>query len=132
MSMTDPLADLLTRIRNANLTGAAQVKAPYSNLKKAVLRVLKEQGFIIDYRAELAEGKGFLAVDLKYGPDGEKIIRYIQRVSRPGRRIYRGSSDLPEVLGGLGIAVVSTPKGVMSNVEAKRLGVGGEVLCEVW
>jgi small subunit ribosomal protein S8 len=130
--MTDPLADLLTRIRNANSTGAARVKAPYSNLKKNVLRVLKEQGFIVDYRAEVEGAKGVLHVELKYGPDGEKVIRRIQRVSRPGRRVFRGAKDLPDVLGGLGIVVVSTPRGVVSNMEAKRLGVGGELLCEVW
>ena len=132
MSMTDPIADLLTRIRNANEIDAKRVKAPYSNLKKDVLRVLKEQGYILDYEPVLDGPKGVLRIHLKYGPDGEKIIRHIQRVSRPGRRVYRGCEELPDILSGLGIAIVSTSRGVMSNLEAKRLGVGGEVLCEVW
>lgn len=132
MSMTDPLADLLTRVRNANSTGAKTVQAPFSTLKKNVLRVLKEQGFILDYQAELEGDKGVLRIDLKYGPDGETVIRHLQRVSRPGRRVYSKAAQVPSVLDGLGIAVMSTPQGVMSNVEAKKLGIGGEVLCEVW
>ena len=111
MSMTDPIADLLTRIRNAHRIGAKRVEAPYSNAKKDVLRVLKEQGYIVDYHPELEGAKGSIRVDLKYGPDGEQVIQHIQRVSKPGRRVYRGSADLPVVLNGLGIAVVSTSKG---------------------
>ena len=132
MSMTDPVADLLTRIRNANANGTRYVKAPFSTLKKDVLRVLKEQGYIVDYQPAMEGKKGVLRVELKYGPDGEKVIQRIQRVSKPGRRVYCSSKDLQDVLGGLGISVVSTSKGVMSSLEAKRLGVGGEVLCEVW
>lgn len=132
MSMTDPIADLLTRIRNANANHERRVMAPYSGLKKEVLRVLKEQGYIIDYHAEMEGSKGVLRVELKYGPDGEKVIQHIQRVSRPGRRVFRRCAELPEVLDGLGIAVVSTSRGVVSTQEARRLGVGGEVLCEVW
>jgi len=132
MSMTDPVADLLTRIRNANSNGSSRVKAPYSGLKKNVLRVLKEQGYISDYRAQMEGALGVLEIDLKYGPDGEKVILHIQRVSKPGRRVFEHSKSLPDVLNGLGIAVVSTSKGVMSNIEAKRIGVGGEILCEVW
>lgn len=133
MSMTDPIADLLTRIRNANANHDARVRAPYSNVKKNILRVLKEQGYITDYAAELDENKkGVLSITLRYGPDGEQVIQHIQRVSKPGRRVFRGVEDLPNVLDGLGIAVVSTSRGVVSNVEARKLGVGGEVLCEVW
>ena len=132
MSMTDPIADLLTRIRNANSIGAKRVQAPFSKTKQDVLRVLKEQGYITDYAPELEGAKGVLRVELKYGPDGEKVIQHLQRVSRPGRRVFCASNDLPVVLNGLGIAVVSTSKGVMANTEAKRLGVGGEVICEVW
>lgn len=132
MSMTDPIADLLTRIRNSNAINAKQTKAPYSALKKNVLRVLKEQGYIVDFRAEMAGSQGVLEIDLKYGPDGEKVIQHIQRVSKPGRRVFRGAKDLPDVLDGFGVAVVSTSKGVISNIEAKKLNVGGEVLCEVW
>jgi len=133
MSMTDPIADLLTRIRNANANHDTRVRAPYSNVKKNILRVLKEQGYIADYEAELDEKKkGVLSITLRYGPDGENVIQHIQRVSKPGRRVFRGVEDLPNVLDGLGIAVVSTSRGVVSNIEARKLGVGGEVLCEVW
>jgi small subunit ribosomal protein S8 len=132
MSMTDPVADLLTRIRNANAIGVRRVNAPYSNLKKNVLRVLKETGFIVDYEPVMEGSKGQLRIDLKYGSDGEKVIRHIQRVSKPGRRVFSSCAELPSILNGLGVAVVSTSKGVVSNGEAKKLGVGGEVLCEVW
>jgi small subunit ribosomal protein S8 len=135
--MTDPVADLLTRIRNGNARGVARVRIPYSRLKKEIVRVLKEQGFIADYASELdssasESSKATLRVELKYGPDGEKVIRHIQRVSRPGRRVYKGFRDVPEVLNGLGVVVISTPKGVLSNLEAKRQRLGGEILCEVW
>jgi small subunit ribosomal protein S8 len=132
MSMTDPIADLLTRIRNATANNAKRVSAPYSGVKKNVLRVLKEQGYILDYQPKIEGAKGVLEIQLKYGPEGERIIQHIQRVSRPGRRVFSDAAGLPVVLNGLGIAVVSTSKGVMSNVEAKKEGVGGEVLCEVW
>ncbi|MBI4602316.1 MAG: 30S ribosomal protein S8 [Planctomycetes bacterium] len=132
MSMTDPIADLLTRIRNAISTGKKSVKVPYSNLKKNVLRVLKEQGYILDYVPEMEGRKGVLRVELKYGPDGELVLQKIQRVSRPGRRVYKGADEVPSVLDGLGISVLSTSRGVLSNIEAKKLRVGGEVLCEVW
>ncbi len=132
MSMTDPIADLLTRIRNANANGYTEVKIPYSRIKKDILRVLKEQGYITDYHSEMAGARAILRIELKYGDDGEKVIQHIQRVSKPGRRLHCGTKELPDVLNGLGIAVVSTSKGVISNLEAKKLGVGGEVLCEVW
>ena len=132
MSMTDPVADLLTRIRNANCIGKKTVKMPYSGLKKNILRVLKEQGFIMDYFPEMEGQMGVLRVELKYGPDGELVLRKIQRISKPGRRVYSSAVNLPNVLDGLGIAIVSTSKGVMSNLEAKKLTLGGEVLCEVW
>lgn len=132
MSMTDPIADLLTRIRNASANGSKAVTMPYSALKKNVLRVLKEQGYILDYAPEMAGSRGVLRVDMKYGSDGEKVIRKLRRVSTPGRRIYRPCAQLPKVLNGLGVAVVSTSRGVMSDLEARKLGVGGEILCEVW
>ena len=132
MSMTDPVADLLTRIRNANRNGYKTISVPYSGLKNRILRVLKEQGYIADFSPQLEEAKGSLNVQLKYGPDGERVIQHIQRVSKPGRRVFCGVSQLPEVLDGLGIAIVSTSRGVMSNRQAKKLGVGGEVLCEIW
>jgi len=132
VNVTDPVADLLTRIRNANSIRKRTLKMPYSSLKKNILRVLKEQGFIADYIPEMEGQKAVLRVELKYGPDGELVLQHLQRVSKPGRRVYSGVRDLPNVLNGLGIAVLSTPKGVMSNLEAKKLSVGGEVLCEVW
>ena len=132
MSMTDPVADLLTRIRNANSNGYKTAKIPHSKLKKSILEVLKRQGYIQDFFAEMEGSRGILRVELKYGPDGEKVFQSMRRVSTPGRRLYRPASKLPSVLNGLGIAVVSTSKGVMSNVEARKLGIGGEVICEVW
>ena len=132
MSMTDPIADLLTRIRNANSIGSRKVKAPYSELKKSILKILKEQGYIVDYDPQMDGSRGILNIQLKFGPDGEKVIQHIQRVSSPGRRVFMSSKDIPDVLNGLGIAVVSTSRGVMSGQEAKKLGIGGEVLCEVW
>ena len=132
MSMTDPIADLLTRIRNANSIGSRKVKAPYSALKKSILKILKEQGYIVDYDPQMDGSRGILNIQLKFGPDGEKVIQHIQRVSSPGRRVFMSSQDIPDVLNGLGIAVVSTSRGVMSGQEAKKLGIGGEVLCEVW
>jgi small subunit ribosomal protein S8 len=132
MSMTDPIADLLTRIRNANANGEKRVRAPYSSFKEAVLRILKEQGFIAGYSAEGEGAKRFLVAELKYSVDGERAIQQIHRVSKPGRRVFRECRKLPDVLNGLGIAVVSTSKGVVSNLEAKKLGLGGEVICEVW
>ncbi len=132
MSMTDPVADMLTRIRNANSIGARHVTVPYSRLKRNILRVLKEQGYIVDYVPDMEKGHGVLRVELKYGPDGERVIREIRRASKPGRRQYVPASKIPRVLDGLGIAVISTSRGVMSDSEARKLGIGGEVLCEVW
>ena len=132
MSMTDPIADLLTRIRNAYAVTKPSVDVPYSKLKSAVLKVMKEHGFIRDYSTELVEGRATLRIHLKYGPEGEKIINHIQRVSRPGRRVYVGVEEIPRPLDGLGLAIISTSAGVLSHVEAKRRRLGGEVLCEVW
>jgi len=130
--MTDPIADLLTRIRNANSNGAKNTLAPYSRLKKEILRVLKEQGVILDFFPELSGNRGVLRINLKYGPDGEKILRHIQRVSRPGRRVYCSSRQIPSVLNDLGFSILSTTRGIVSNEEARKLNVGGEILCEVW
>ncbi len=132
MSMTDPVADLLTRIRNAASSGKKTVKIPYSGLKKNICRVLKEQGFITDYFPEMDGTRSTLRVELKYGPDGEQVLRHIRRVSKPGRRVYSAVAGMPEVLNGLGISVISSSKGVISSVEAKKMKVGGEILCEVW
>jgi small subunit ribosomal protein S8 len=142
--MTDPIADMLTRIRNANSIErpAADMKA--TKLKANIAQVLKDEGFILDYHVGTLEGTEFkdgakagdpqtvLRVYLKYGPEGEKVIRAIHRSSRPGRRYYKGAKDLSKVLDGLGIAILSTSKGVMSDRKARKEGVGGEVLCLVW
>ena len=132
MSMTDPIADMLTRIRNAQACGRGSVPVPYSKLKSAILRVLKESGFIQDYETELVGGRATFRVRLKYGPEGERTIKHLQRVSRPGRRVYVGIDDIPRPLGGLGVAILSTSAGVLTHREASRRRMGGEVLCEVW
>ena len=130
MSMTDPISDLLTRIRNGQLSGKTEVKAPASKLKAEVLRVLKEEGYIADFQKAEEDGKAVLSVKLKYY-QGEPVIAKISRVSRPGLRVYKGKDELPKVLGGLGVAIVSTSKGVMSDRAARASGQGGEVLCVV-
>ena len=132
--MTDPLADMLTRIRNATRAYRETVDIPASRLKVEVARVLRDNGFIRDYRVmDNKNGPGkILRVFLKYGPQKRQVIQGIRRVSTPGRRVYARHDRLPRVLGGLGIAVVSTSKGVMSDREARKSGVGGEVLCVVW
>lgn len=130
MSMTDPLADMLTRIVNAQAAGKADVAMPSSKLKVAVSEVLKSEGYIADYRVEGTEIKPTLVIGLKYY-NGAPVIEMMKRVSKPGRRIYRSKDTLPRVIGGLGIAVVSTSRGVMSDRQAKALGQGGEVLCVV-
>jgi small subunit ribosomal protein S8 len=133
MSMNDPLADMLTRIRNAGMVDYRTVSMPLSNLKVNVARVLKEEGFIEDYHiAEDAKGQGTLQIDLKYGPKEEKVLTGLRRVSKPGVRIYVKADKIPKVMSGLGIAILSTSKGVITDREARRLGVGGEVLCNVW
>ena len=128
--MTDPIADMLTRIRNGQSANKAQVTMPASRKKQAIAEVLKEQGYISDYAVEDADGKAVLSITLKYY-EGKPVIERIERVSRPGLRIYKGKDDLPSVQGGLGVAIVSTSKGVMSDRAARAAGEGGEVLCYV-
>jgi len=133
MVMTDPVADMLTRVRNALRIERREVSMPSSRLKVGVASVLKREGFVEDYSVEKADPvRPSLTVTLKYGPEGEKVINEITRVSKPGRRVYCGAKELPRVLNGLGIAVVSTPKGVLSDREARKEHIGGEVLCTVW
>lgn len=132
MGMTDPIADMLTRIRNANSVKHDKVDIPASKIKKAIAIVLKEEGFIQDYRFTENNRQGILTLTLKYGPEREKVISGIKRVSRPGLRAYAKCADLPRVLGGLGIAVVSTSKGIMSDKKARRAGLGGEIIAYVW
>ncbi|HUN70660.1 MAG TPA: 30S ribosomal protein S8 [Steroidobacteraceae bacterium] len=131
MSMTDPIADLLTRIRNGQTAGKAEVRLAASKLKTAVVKVLKDEGYIADYRHDEEEGgKPTLTIALKYF-EGRPVIDRLERVSRPGLRIYRGKDELPKVLGGMGTVIVSTPKGVMTDKQARSIGQGGEVLCIV-
>lgn len=132
MPMTDPLGDLLTRIRNAQTRGRSTVKTPASSLRKRVLDVLQSEGYIRGYsQAEFATGKNEFEIELKYS-DGEPVIREIQRVSKPGRRVYSSVKSIPTVYNGLGISILSTPKGVMADHEARDQNVGGEVLCRVF
>ena len=133
MSMTDPIADMLTRIRNGITSRHDRVELPASKLKVEIARILKAEGFISNFKlVEDTKPQATLRVYLKYSEDGEPVIHGIERVSRPGRRVYRAKDELPRVLGGLGLAIVSTSKGVLSGSEAQRSGVGGEVLCQVW
>lgn len=130
MSMTDPIADMLTRIRNGQKARKVSVTMPSSSAKVAVARVLKDEGYITDFSIAEDAGKTELTVELKYF-EGRPVIERIERVSKPGLRIYRGRQDLPKVLGGLGVAIVSTSAGVMSDRQAREQGVGGEVICVV-
>ncbi|MEM7432098.1 MAG: 30S ribosomal protein S8 [Pseudomonadota bacterium] len=130
MSMSDPIADMLTRIRNGQKARKVAVSMPASNAKEAVARVLKDEGYISDYSVAGDGAKKAMSIELKYF-DGVPVIERIERASRPGLRIYRGKEDLPKVLGGLGVAIVSTSAGVMSDRQAREKGIGGEVLCIV-
>ncbi len=130
MSMTDPIADMLTRIRNAQMIGKTSVGVPSSKLKHAIAQVLKDEGYIDDFSVRDDEGKPVLDISLKYYA-GEPVIEKIERVSRPGLRIYKGRDELPKVMNGLGVAIVSTSRGVMTDRKARATGVGGEVLCIV-
>jgi len=130
MSMTDPISDLLTRIRNGQSAGKADVSLQSSRVKLAIVRVLKDEGYVSDFAVRKDSGRSTLTIALKYYA-GKPVIERLERVSRPGLRLYRGKDELPKVLGGLGIAIVSTPAGVMTDREARRVGQGGEVLCVV-
>ena len=132
MSMSDPLADLLTRIRNANRIGRAAVDCPSSKLKRGTLEVLQREGFIRDFKELEGLKHPAVRIYLKYGRDQEKVIRHIQRVSKPGRRIYVKAKELAPLLDGQGLRILSTPKGVLSDRECRERNVGGEVLAEVW
>jgi small subunit ribosomal protein S8 len=132
MSFTDPVGDMLTRIRNGQRAGKSKVSSPASRLRERVLDVLKKEGYIRDWRRGEAEpGKDFLEIELKYH-EGQPVIQTIQRVSKPGRRVYSSIKELPRVANGLGISILSTPKGVMSDSEARAENVGGEVLAKVF
>jgi small subunit ribosomal protein S8 len=130
--LTDPVADMLTRIRNANKALQESVSMPSSRLKTEIARLLKEEGYVTDYRVEKGESFDTLVVELKFGPARERVITDLKRVSKPGRRVYAKKDRLPRVLGGMGIAILSTSKGLITGRRAQELGVGGEVLCFVW
>jgi len=132
MSMTDPIADLLTRIRNASKEKHEKVEIPASRLKANIVRVLKEEGFIKNFRLMREEGRPVIKVYLKYTDQGASVIQGIRRISRPGLRRYTGYDEMPRPLGGAGISIVSTSKGVTTGHRAKTQKVGGEILCEVW
>ena len=130
MSMSDPIADMLTRIRNAQLAEKLSVAMPSSGVKASIAQVLKDEGYIEEYKVRDEDGKSTLEIALKYYA-GEPVIEKIERVSRPGLRIYKGRDDIPKIMNGLGIAIVSTSKGVMTDRKARATGIGGEVLCIV-
>ncbi|MTI84002.1 MAG: 30S ribosomal protein S8 [Firmicutes bacterium] len=132
MVMTDPVADFLTRIRNGNMVYHSIIEAPASKMKKSIAGILKQEGYIKDYEYVEDGKQGILRVYMKYSQDKERVITGIKRISKPGLRVYARKDSVPKVLGGLGIAVISTSKGLMSDKDARREGVGGEVLCYVW
>lgn len=132
MVMTDPIADLLTRIRNANMVYHESLEVASSNLKKEIVDILKREGFIRDYEYIEDDKQGILRIFLKYGPNKERVITGLKRISKPGLRVYVKADEVPKVLNGLGIAIISTSKGVMTDREARAQRVGGEVLAYVW
>ncbi|MGO1403498.1 MAG: 30S ribosomal protein S8 [Lactobacillus helveticus] len=132
MVMTDPIADYLTRIRNANMAKHDSVEIPASNIKKSISEILKREGFIRDYEVADDNKQGVIKVFLKYGPNGERVISGLKRISKPGLRNHVSAEDLPKVLNGLGIAIVSTSAGVITDKEARQKNVGGEVIAYVW
>ena len=132
MVMTDPIADFLTRIRNANQAKHEVLEVPASNIKKGIAEILKREGFVKNVEIIEDDKQGIIRVFLKYGPNGEKVITNLKRVSKPGLRVYAGKDNLPKVLGGLGIAILSTNQGIITDKEARKLQVGGEVLAFVW
>ncbi|MBN2203699.1 MAG: 30S ribosomal protein S8 [Thermoleophilia bacterium] len=132
MSMTDPIADMLTRVRNASAQRHSRVEMPTSRMKLEIARIMTEQGYVSGYDVVQGEHGDVLRIELKYGRNRERVISGIKRVSKPGRRIYARKDSLPKVLGGLGTAVISTSRGLVTSAEAKKLGVGGEVICFIW
>ena len=132
MTMTDPVADMLTRIRNANTAGHATVDIPASKIKKNIAEILVKEGYIKGYEIVEGETQDTIRVAMKYGPDKAKVITGIKKISKPGLKVYAKADEVPKVLGGLGIAIISTSSGLITDKEARRLGVGGEVICYVW
>ncbi len=132
MTMTDPVADMLTRIRNANTAGHASVEIPASKMKKNIADILVKEGYIKGYELVEDDKQGIIKVQMKYGADKQKVISGIKKISKPGLKVYAKSSDVPKVLGGLGVAIISTSNGLITDKEARSMGVGGEVICYVW
>ena len=132
MSMTDPIADMLTRIRNAQLAGHASLTLPRSNLKVQIAKILSTEGFVEGFVEDARGPQGTLKVFLKYDAGNRGVIRGLQRVSKPSRRVYVGKDDIPRVRNGLGVAILTTPRGVLTDAQARSAGVGGEVICHVW
>jgi small subunit ribosomal protein S8 len=132
MSMTDPIADMLTRVRNASSARHSQVEIPCSKMKLEIARIMTEQGYVTRYELKPGEHGDVIVIELKYGKNRERVISGIKRVSKPGRRIYARKDTLPKVLGGLGTAIISTSRGLVTSAEAGKLGVGGEVICFIW
>jgi small subunit ribosomal protein S8 len=130
--MSDPLADMLTRIRNAVMAKFDSVEMPSSTVKVNVAKVLKEEGYILDYQVSSTDVQGTLKIDLKYGPNNESVITGLKRVSKPGLRKYAKATGIPKVLNGLGVAIISTSRGVVTDKTARALNAGGEIICEVW
>ena len=130
--MTDPIADMLTRIRNANMVRHSSVDIPGSNMKRHLAQIMKEEGFIKDFEWLENKKQGVVRVYLKYGPDSRRAITGLKRISKPGLRVFANKDELPRVLGGLGVAIISTSQGVMSDREARKTGCGGEVICYIW
>ena len=132
MTMTDPIADMLTRIRNANSAGHKTVEVPASKIKKSIAEILKDEGYINGFEVKEDGKQGVIDIEMKYGPENEKVITGIKKISKPGLKVYAKANEVPRVLGGLGIAIISTSNGVISEKKARELGVGGEVICYVW
>jgi small subunit ribosomal protein S8 len=130
--MTDPIADLLTRVRNANAIGKKSIEMPASTVKVDIAQILQEEGFIRSYTVEPGKPSSVLQIQLKYGPDGEHVIRSIQRISKPGRRVYTAVEEIPTVVRGMGIYILSTPRGIVSDRTARKINAGGELLCKVY
>ena len=132
MSMTDPVADMLTRIRNANTAGHADVEIPASKIKKNIAEILLKEGYIKAFEIVETEPQNIIKIQMKYGPDKKRVISGIKRISKPGLKVYAKKDEIPKVLGGLGIAIISTSSGLITDKQARELGVGGEVVCYVW
>ncbi len=132
MVMTDPIADMLTRIRNANNAGHTKVQIPSSNIKKSIAEILLQEGYIKSYDVKDDDKQGMITVSLKYLDDKQRVIKGLKRISKPGLRIYAGKDELPKVLNGLGVAIISTSNGIMTDKSARKSGLGGEVICYVW